>query len=136
MDNPYDRRWRGRNTDGIERIEDLDALAFSAHTRGVQNASDRLARQHRDEIQTAQREAWAEGHGTGMVEGQQAMLRSIDDQFGEKAGQLVERGQELRSLDRRKVTKLDLEQALDVTVSLLTDLIAAHHNAFVRQLPF
>lgn len=157
MDNPYDRRQRGDNTDAMQRgtmiagfapsfempralaIQDLDALAYSAHSRGVEAESQRLARQHADEVHAARREAWAEGHGTGMVEGQQAMLRSMDEQHGSTVRAAIDDGAALLESfngNPRNVTKGALRVMLAAQTRLLQTLLDGHHSAFVRQLPF
>jgi citrate lyase gamma subunit len=155
--NPYERRSPGAPGDrahGLDRLSDAAAnvggrpMVMSGFAPGMvrhgieiqdQEATERLVRQHEEDLRHAQRRAWNEGHDAGQVNGQRAMLRSMDEQYGDQVRAAIENASELLHLleaGDEKVKKGALSVMLAAQTMLLRTLLAAHHNAFVREVPF
>jgi hypothetical protein len=114
----------------------------SALIRGRQEEADRLREQHADELLTAQRIAWSEGHTVGVAVGRSELLTRIDARYGKYVRARRSACMEVLKRmadDPRKVTKADLERALDNAVDMLGELVEAHHHGFAEDgeaLPF
>jgi hypothetical protein len=145
--NPYDRR-RGPRDRGLRAgsdfssgfgsmpppralaIEDLDALAHSAHLRGQEAMNDRLSRAHVNDLQTVRRETWAEGHDVGAADGREKARQELVDKYGAEMNELlaVATGQHAKAgTDLRKVTRRDLAHTVARAESLLLKLMFSLH---------
>lgn len=151
--NPYDRRTREQRdgkSPGFSRnefalaapppslaIDDLNALVSSAVQRGEAAATQRLLAAHQEERLTAQREAWDAGHEAGKERGRGDLVGQLDEQYGETVRLIHNQGRVLlnKMTDPRKVTKPELEKALDLAVEMLGGLIEAQHQGFVPEVP-
>ena len=159
--NPYERRRRERpRSDGLSHLaradamfasgagavsrpqalemEDLNAMAFSARMRGEMTATARLEDAHETHLLAARREAWNQGHEAGVEDGRARLLTAIDEQHGEQVRKTHGNGLQVlkRMEDPRKVTKAELERALDAAVDVLAELIHQHHEGFAPEVPF
>lgn len=136
---PQTQRHLGAFIGGGLAIEDVDAMAFSARQRGRSEATEQLDRKFEEDLGHARRRAWNDGYGAGQIDGQRAMLRSMDEQYGDEVRAAIENASELLHIleaGDEKVKKGALSVMLAAQTMLLRTLLAAHHNAFVREVSF
>lgn len=155
MRNPYDRRDTDRsNGAGLERmhvlrsepvvlqaphgagvtVADLDQIAQAAFHRGRAAATTDLVAQHRDEIQTARRQAWEEGRVAGLDEALATVNERVERRLIETDGRALGVLGRVHE-DPRRVTKRELEMALDATLDTLRDLHSTMRDVCVGRRP-
>lgn len=148
-DNPYERRgarWSTGDMSAVQpvslssevrlrnglAIEDLQAMAASAHKRGEMAMVDRLEAPHAEDLRTARRYAWEEGREAG----RQDLITDLGARYGERARRVHQRGRDVLEVvagDKASVSKRDLEVALDSAVDMLAELIHGHHEGFAAK---